>query len=67
MIYHYAMVCSLNQNRSIEAHFLLKRQGFNVSSYNTSEHVKIRSSKNPMSMISVSLTTKYSMTFTKRS
>ncbi|KAL2924001.1 RNA polymerase II subunit A C-terminal domain phosphatase SSU72 [Bienertia sinuspersici] len=31
----YAMVCSSNQNRSMEAHFLLKKQGFDVSSYGT--------------------------------
>lgn len=37
----YAMVCSSNQNRSMEAHFLLKRQGFDVSSYGTGAHVKL--------------------------
>ncbi|GAB2233076.1 hypothetical protein Drorol1_Dr00002290 [Drosera rotundifolia] len=37
----YAMVCSSNQNRSLEAHSLLKKQGFDVSSYGTGTHVKI--------------------------
>ncbi|KAL8130119.1 hypothetical protein V2J09_019274 [Rumex salicifolius] len=37
----YAMVCSSNQNRSMEAHFVLKRQGFDVSSYGTGQHVKL--------------------------
>lgn len=37
----YAMVCSSNQNRSMEAHSLLKRQGFDVSSYGTGAHVKL--------------------------
>jgi RNA polymerase II subunit A C-terminal domain phosphatase SSU72 len=35
------MVCSSNQNRSMEAHFLFKRQGFDVSSYGTGTHVKL--------------------------
>ncbi|KAF6162829.1 hypothetical protein GIB67_029098 [Kingdonia uniflora] len=37
----YAMVCSSNQNRSMEAHCLLKRQGFDVCSYGTGAHVKL--------------------------
>ena len=37
----YAMVCSSNQNRSMEAHALLKRHGFDVSSYGTGAHVKL--------------------------
>lgn len=37
----YAMVCSSNQNRSMEAHLLLKKQGFDVSSYGTGAHVKL--------------------------
>ncbi|TKY44842.1 RNA polymerase II subunit A C-terminal domain phosphatase SSU72 [Spatholobus suberectus] len=41
MKFRYAMVCSSNQNRSMEAHFLLKRQGFDVSSYGTGAHVKL--------------------------
>ncbi|KAI4352076.1 hypothetical protein L6164_006362 [Bauhinia variegata] len=41
MKFRYAMVCSSNQNRSMEAHFLLKRQGFDVSSYGTGTHVKL--------------------------
>ncbi|GLT76930.1 hypothetical protein SLA2020_485630 [Shorea laevis] len=41
MKYRYAMVCSSNQNRSMEAHSLLKKQGFDVSSYGTGAHVKL--------------------------
>ncbi|KAF5734050.1 putative Protein SSU72 [Tripterygium wilfordii] len=41
MKYRYAMVCSSNQNRSMEAHSLFKRQGFDVSSYGTGSHVKL--------------------------
>lgn len=37
----YAMVCSSNQNRSMEAHSLLKREGFDVGSYGTGQHVKL--------------------------
>ncbi|KAL0909796.1 hypothetical protein M5K25_020694 [Dendrobium thyrsiflorum] len=37
----YAMVCSSNQNRSMEAHSLLKREGFDVCSYGTGAHVKL--------------------------
>ncbi|KAA8542872.1 hypothetical protein F0562_024024 [Nyssa sinensis] len=37
----YAMVCSSNQNRSMEAHSLLKKEGFDVSSYGTGAHVKL--------------------------
>ncbi|XP_015887864.1 uncharacterized protein LOC107422871 [Ziziphus jujuba] len=41
MKFRYAMVCSSNQNRSMEAHSLLKRQGFEVCSYGTGSHVKL--------------------------
>ncbi|KAK8643310.1 hypothetical protein V6N13_012613 [Hibiscus sabdariffa] len=41
MKFRYAMVCSSNQNRSMEAHCLLKKQGFHVSSYGTGTHVKL--------------------------
>ncbi|KAM5570339.1 hypothetical protein ABKV19_011142 [Rosa sericea] len=41
MKFRYAMVCSSNQNRSMEAHALLKRQGFDVASYGTGSHVKL--------------------------
>lgn len=41
MKYRYAMVCSSNQNRSMEAHSILKSKGFNVSSYGTGAHVKL--------------------------
>ncbi|XP_043698900.1 RNA polymerase II subunit A C-terminal domain phosphatase SSU72-like [Telopea speciosissima] len=37
----HAMVCSSNQNRSMEAHSLLKREGLDVSSYGTGAHVKL--------------------------
>ncbi|KAK9688733.1 hypothetical protein RND81_09G007300 [Saponaria officinalis] len=37
----YAMVCSSNQNRSMESHFVLKKQGFDVSSYGTGTQVKL--------------------------
>ncbi|KAL0429651.1 UNVERIFIED_CONTAM: RNA polymerase II subunit A C-terminal domain phosphatase SSU72 [Sesamum radiatum] len=37
----YAMVCSSNQNRSMEAHALLKKEGFDVASYGTGQHVKL--------------------------
>ncbi|KAI5074457.1 hypothetical protein GOP47_0010418 [Adiantum capillus-veneris] len=37
----YAMVCASNQNRSMEAHALLQKRGFNVSSYGTGAHVKL--------------------------
>ncbi|KAI9173376.1 hypothetical protein LWI28_000430 [Acer negundo] len=41
MKFRYAMVCSSNQNRSMESHSLLKKQGFDVSSYGTGAHVKL--------------------------
>ncbi|KAK9996687.1 hypothetical protein SO802_021373 [Lithocarpus litseifolius] len=41
MKFRYAMVCSSNQNRSMEAHSLLKKQGFDVASYGTGAHVKL--------------------------
>ncbi|XP_072970187.1 uncharacterized protein [Typha angustifolia] len=37
----HAMVCSSNQNRSMESHSLLKRHGFDVASYGTGAHVKL--------------------------
>ena len=37
----YAMVCASNQNRSMEAHALLQKRGFDVSSYGTGAHVKL--------------------------
>lgn len=36
-----ALVCASNQNRSLEAHDLLKQKGFNVSSYGTSSQCKL--------------------------
>ncbi|PIA25678.1 hypothetical protein AQUCO_10900017v1 [Aquilegia coerulea] len=41
MKFRYAMVCSSNQNRSMEAHYHLKREGFDVCSYGTGAHVKL--------------------------
>ncbi|KAJ9703052.1 hypothetical protein PVL29_004708 [Vitis rotundifolia] len=35
------MVCSSNQNQSMEAHSLLKKQGFDVSFYKTGVRVKL--------------------------
>ncbi|KAI4326140.1 hypothetical protein MLD38_031481 [Melastoma candidum] len=37
----YAMVCSSNQNRSMEAHSVLRREGFDVASYGTGNNVKL--------------------------
>ncbi|EGD72210.1 RNA polymerase II subunit A domain phosphatase SSU72 [Salpingoeca rosetta] len=39
--FRYAVVCSSNQNRSMEAHLFLKQRGFNVESYGTGSCVKI--------------------------
>ncbi|KAM1655387.1 hypothetical protein ACFX1Q_008275 [Malus domestica] len=41
MKFWYAMVCSSNQNWSMEAHSLHKRQGFDIASYDTGAHVKL--------------------------
>uniref|UniRef100_A0A061RLN1 RNA polymerase II subunit A C-terminal domain phosphatase SSU72 n=1 Tax=Tetraselmis sp. GSL018 TaxID=582737 RepID=A0A061RLN1_9CHLO len=37
----YAMVCASNQNRSMEAHALLKEHNFRVGSYGVGQHVKL--------------------------
>ncbi|XP_024520465.1 RNA polymerase II subunit A C-terminal domain phosphatase ssu72 isoform X1 [Selaginella moellendorffii] len=37
----HAMVCASNQNRSMEAHALLQREGLDVSSYGTGNQVKL--------------------------
>eukprot|EP01134_Creolimax_fragrantissima_P000759 CFRG0759T1 len=39
--YSYAIVCSSNQNRSMEGHCFLMKKGFNVKSYGTGTHVKL--------------------------
>ncbi|KAK3139417.1 hypothetical protein QOZ80_5AG0382940 [Eleusine coracana subsp. coracana] len=39
--WRFAMVCSSNMNRSMEAHSLLGRAGLDVSSYGTGTHVKL--------------------------
>ncbi|KAH7288562.1 hypothetical protein KP509_31G031600 [Ceratopteris richardii] len=41
MKFRYAMVCASNQNRSMEAHALLQKRGFDVRSYGTGAHVKL--------------------------
>ncbi|CAL5227577.1 g10573 [Coccomyxa viridis] len=37
----FAMVCAANQNRSMEAHALLKEHGFEVGSFGINGHVKL--------------------------
>jgi hypothetical protein len=39
--WRFAMVCSSNMNRSMEAHSLLGRAGLQVESYGTGGHVKL--------------------------
>lgn len=36
-----AVCCAMNQNRSMEAHKLLKNAGYNVDSYGTNQQIKI--------------------------
>ncbi|KJE92700.1 Ssu72 protein [Capsaspora owczarzaki ATCC 30864] len=37
----YAVICSSNQNRSMEAHALLSKKGFDVCSYGSGNNVKL--------------------------
>eukprot|EP00052_Salpingoeca_macrocollata_P016022 m.128375 g.128375 ORF g.128375 m.128375 type:complete len:211 (+) comp19893_c0_seq4:1823-2455(+) len=37
----FAVVCSSNQNRSMEGHLQLSKQGFNINSYGTGQCVKL--------------------------
>ncbi|KAF5834753.1 RNA polymerase II subunit A [Dunaliella salina] len=37
----FAMVCASNQNRSMEAHALLQKEGFQVQSFGVGAHVKL--------------------------
>jgi len=45
----YAVVCSSNMNRSMEAHSFLQKKGFNIKSYGTGNMIKIpgKSEKEP--------------------
>lgn len=36
-----AVVCAMNQNRSMEAHSILKREGYNVCSYGTNATIRL--------------------------
>ena len=37
----FAMVCASNMNRSMEAHALLQKAGYDVHSYGVGQHVKL--------------------------
>jgi RNA polymerase II subunit A C-terminal domain phosphatase SSU72 len=37
----FAVICASNQNRSMEAHEVLQKKGFHISSYGTAERVKL--------------------------
>jgi len=45
----FAVVCSSNMNRSMEAHSFLQKKGFNIASYGTGAQIKIpgKSEKEP--------------------
>lgn len=36
-----AVVCAMNQNRSMEAHYLLRKEGYDVQSYGTNPVIKL--------------------------
>lgn len=44
--YSFACVCASNVNRSMEGHKILKKNGFNVSSYGTNEQIKMPGPQN---------------------
>lgn len=41
MPYKFAVICASNQNRSMEAHGILSKKGFNVDSYGTNSMIKV--------------------------
>lgn len=39
--FKFAVICASNQNRSMNAHYILSQNGYKVDSYGTSTHVKL--------------------------
>lgn len=39
--YRFAVICASNQNRSMEAHGVLSKKGFDVDSYGTNSMIKV--------------------------